>query len=401
MKREYVVVSVKNLKSFRKGIKSSDSSVFTSINVETAEMDDKEKQRQELNKNNLAVIENFQFKSHLGEVDEEIEHESSWFFDFCNLADDYQWTGKGVKVGIIDSGIHLNNHVFGDGENPIKFRKKNFINGNDDVSDNTGHGTTCASVIFGRNYFDEGLRTVYRIGVAKGVTDAYIAKVSNTPHNYTVSNVVQALLWLASHNVDIVNMSFGITFTDYLNFYVRENNVDKYEISKAQWKFSQSIQSFNKILDIISKNTNITFIASSGNDSNRENSIYRSIFCGIPAIAKSCLSVGSLDYHEGSNTCTINHYSNAGVDYVGPNRAFALSKVGSNFELTTKTGTSIAAPYLTGFAALMIEKIRSENKGTFSKRKLIRLIDAQCDHLNFRINKTPLFGRGLPLITNT
>ncbi|MDD2720183.1 MAG: S8 family serine peptidase [Gallionella sp.] len=81
-------------------------------------------------------------------------------------ADTSPFTGEGIVVAILDTGINPNHIAF----NGVNLVRRNFTqdaNG-DDIH---GHGTHCAGTIFGRNI--NGLR----IGVAPGIKKALIGKV--------------------------------------------------------------------------------------------------------------------------------------------------------------------------------------------------------------------------------
>jgi hypothetical protein len=74
------------------------------------------------------------------------------------------YTGEGVTVAVLDTGIILNHPAFAG----VTIERKNFTAGDDE--DNNGHGTHCAGTIFGQDV--DGVR----IGVAPRAK-AMIAKV--------------------------------------------------------------------------------------------------------------------------------------------------------------------------------------------------------------------------------
>src|SRR5262245_43299033 len=75
------------------------------------------------------------------------------------------FTGSGVTVAVLDTGINPNHVAF----QGVQLERRNFTQGGED--DEHGHGTHCAGTIFGRDV--NGMR----IGVARGVTRALIGKV--------------------------------------------------------------------------------------------------------------------------------------------------------------------------------------------------------------------------------
>jgi subtilisin family serine protease len=85
-------------------------------------------------------------------------------------ADSSAFTGDGVTVAVLDTGINKNHPAFAGIADQIV--EKDFTGtGN---GDNQGHGTHCAGTIFGRAVDGK------RIGVAPGVTKALIGKVLTT-----------------------------------------------------------------------------------------------------------------------------------------------------------------------------------------------------------------------------
>lgn len=96
------------------------------------------------------------------------------------LAWNYGLTGKGVKVGIIDSGVDPNypDRIVG---------KKTFIEG-EDYGDIHGHGTQIAGVVAAKN------NKFALIGVAHEV-DIYALKVGDEFGEAWISDIIQAIEW--------------------------------------------------------------------------------------------------------------------------------------------------------------------------------------------------------------
>ena len=109
------------------------------------------------------------------------------------------WTGEGSKVGVIDSGINMDHQEF---TNSIADTKDFTGMG---IEDAHGHGSHVAGTI-GANRDGNGM-----VGVAFD-SDLYIAK--NTHSGYGGGYWEGALEWLASNEVDVVNISQNYNY-DY------------------------------------------------------------------------------------------------------------------------------------------------------------------------------------------
>ena len=116
------------------------------------------------------------------------------------------YTGKGVKLAIVDTGITVHPDFFFDGDpkQPRIIKNRNFTY-EDHISienytyDDYGHGTHCAGIAAGSGSISDGK---YR-GVA---TDAFLfnAKVSNSSGTIREDDVIAAIEWCMQEGADIV-----------------------------------------------------------------------------------------------------------------------------------------------------------------------------------------------------
>lgn len=138
-----------------------------------------------------------------------------WFH--TTIGSPYAWdagyTGAGVKVGVIDSGIDSNADL-----NANVFGEKDFCDGSSSVTDSQGHGTHVAGIIAALGNGSQG------VGVAPKA-QIYDAKVFGTDKNKSGmdSTIIAAISYLISEEgnqtnkelsleapkVDIINMSLG------------------------------------------------------------------------------------------------------------------------------------------------------------------------------------------------
>jgi serine protease AprX len=124
---------------------------------------------------------------------------------------DLGYTGAGVEVAVIDSGIAYNHD---DLKNVSTF--KDFTSTPRLTRyDNFGHGTHVAGTIAGSGKDSGGQNA----GMAPGAS-LVVLKVLDSVGNGTVANVIAALEWVAAnynqngHNIRVVNLSIGAPVTD-------------------------------------------------------------------------------------------------------------------------------------------------------------------------------------------
>lgn len=123
----------------------------------------------------------------------------------ADLAAQAGFTGAGIKVAVLDTGIDYNHPDLKD-----NYRGGyNFVYDNDDPFDDsmsayvpTGHGTHVAGIIGARN---NGTGVV---GVAPEVS-LYAVKVLNAGLAGDVSDIIAGIEWAINNNVQIISMSIG------------------------------------------------------------------------------------------------------------------------------------------------------------------------------------------------
>ena len=112
------------------------------------------------------------------------------------------YTGKGVNVSVIDSGI--------DDTHPDLQGKvilwKDFLNNNSTPYDDYGHGTHVAGIIAGSGNASNGS---YK-GIANGA-NLFCAKILNSSGVASTSDMIAAIDWSAKNHADIISMSLSIT----------------------------------------------------------------------------------------------------------------------------------------------------------------------------------------------
>lgn len=263
--------------------------------------------------------------------------------------------GKGVTVAVIDSGIEK--------EHPAI--KSNIIDGfnftNDDGGkgnkyiDYIGHGTHVAGIIAG---YDYNLKKF--VGVAP-LAKLLILKIIDKNGQATIDNACKAIKYALNWNgkngekVNVINMSFGTN---------QENEHLKSLIKEAHSK-------------------NVVMVASAGNYGDG-NALTSEIL--YPAYYKEVIEVGAVkqnfEMYDFSN-------SNDEIDFVAPGCKILSSYL--NEAYVKLSGTSMAAPHVSGAMALLINKFQKEDK-QIEYENLYSYLRKGAKQLNYSSN---LQGHGL------
>src|SRR5581483_8133380 len=99
------------------------------------------------------------------------------------------YTGAGVGVAVIDSGVTAWHDDLGDGTGAQRVRQfVDFVDGQSSPHDDYGHGTHVAGIIAGNGYDSSGART----GIAPGA-DLIVLKVLDADGHGRISDVIAAL----------------------------------------------------------------------------------------------------------------------------------------------------------------------------------------------------------------
>jgi subtilisin family serine protease len=256
------------------------------------------------------------------------------------------YTGQGVSVAILDTGIDETHPAF----NGKTLVKKDFtgdsIGGSEDVRDVDGHGTHCAATICGAPVGDT------RVGVAPGVAKLCVGKVLGT-RACTLKMLLEGMFWaVLQQNASIVSMSLGYDLAGNTKRMVTKGMDAALAADAAMRQQSDIIKGISTLRAFLeSQSPNVVFVAATGNESRRPQFV---LDAGLPAA--ELLSVGAISPTGGS--WDIAPFSNGRAQVVAPGVDVLSASPGGGWALMS--GTSMATPHVAGVAALWTEKFRSE-----------------------------------------
>lgn len=232
--------------------------------------------------------------------------------------------GQGIKVAIIDTGIDYRHPDLKEGIADMC----DFTGSRGGVGDSVGHGTHVAGIIGARRN-NRGV-----IGVAPAC-ELYIGKVLGDNGHGGWKAMIDAIGWAIKKEVDIISISLGSPLAPSSLGKAIDNAID----------------------------SGILVICAAGNDGPRLNSV------NYPAKYPLTISVGAIDRRQ-----RLAPFSSIGpqVDIVAPGDRVHSTWPAGGYAVIS--GTSMAAPFVSGIAALMLAKHRRYGGST--------PIDNQRDFMN-------------------
>lgn len=279
------------------------------------------------------------------------------------------WTGAGVKVAILDTGIDATHPAFAG----VTLIRRNFVAGDpDDTVDRQGHGTHCAGTVFGRDV--DGVR----IGVAPGIDTAIIAKVLDDRGRGSTSAVLKALQWAGQQGAQVVSMSLGFDFPGMQEQLAQAGRPPKLATSMALKAYRENLNLFQTLLAFLMQENagspGMVVVAASGNESLRQLDPNFVIDTSLPAAASlDIISVGAIGQKAG--LYTIAPFSNVNPVLSAPGVDIVSAKAGGG--LAAMSGTSMACPHVAGLAALWWQRLAKTGRATASPVRARVIASAQ------------------------
>jgi subtilisin family serine protease len=258
---------------------------------------------------------------------------------------DCSFSGSGIKVAVLDTGIDASHEAF----RGLQLTQRDFTGEGD--GDRDGHGTHCAGTIAGRDV------NGYRYGVAPGVDELLVGKVLGSDGGSTDA-LMRAILWALESEADVMSMSLGLDFPGLVAYWTENGMALQPATSRALEGYRDNLRLFGRLADVMRASgpfgRTALVVAATGNESQREAPVPYTIGVAPPAASEGFVAVAALR-RTPDGALAVAGFSNSGATVAAPGVDILSANVGGGF--TVMSGTSMAAPHVAGVAALWAESL--------------------------------------------
>lgn len=290
-----------------------------------------------------------------------------------NFPDKYKLTGRGVSIGIIDTGVYPHTDL------TLPWNKisgfKDFINNYNYAYDDNGHGTMVAGIISGSGYMS---KNIFK-GIAEN-SSLYVYKSFDAKGKGYISDILLAIDDVINKksetNIKLLSLPFEYLGNNPLildlfsKFFSRciNNNIIPIVPSGSLPNSTQSIIGFSRLDNCITVG---------GIDTTKDLKPYTYSSCGfLGKILKPDLSAAAKDILS----------LNTEVSYIPEKSGIKIYPPKLEKSYLTFSGTSCSCAYITGVCALIFE-----NNPNLSFSDLLSLLKLSCEELPY---DKPLGGEG-------